>query len=83
MPMYACGCDPIPYPCPPYPPMPPAPTGITGPTGPTGSTGATGPKATIPRATAVPTLADTAQLTELISGFNQMIANLEAAGLME
>ena len=55
------------------------PTGATGPAGPTGATGATGPSGTVAPAAAV---ADATGQTDIVTQFNQLLANLRAAGLL-
>lgn len=55
------------------------PTGATGPAGPTGATGATGPAGTVAPAAAV---ADATGQTDIVTQFNQLLANLRAAGLL-
>ena len=55
------------------------PAGATGPTGSTGSTGATGPAGTVAPAAAV---ADATGQTDIVTQFNQLLANLRAAGLL-
>lgn len=56
------------------------PTGPTGDTGPTGATGPTGPGVT-PGA-AVNDLQPSAQLTEVIDAFNDLLASLRSAGVI-
>ena len=60
-------------------PGPIGPTGATGPAGPTGATGATGPSGTVAPAAAV---ADATGQTDIVTQFNQLLANLRAAGLL-
>lgn len=55
------------------------PTGPAGPIGPTGATGATGPAGTVAPAAAV---ADATGQTDIVTQFNQLLANLRAAGLL-
>mgnify|MGYP000408743453 FL=1 len=55
------------------------PTGAAGPAGPTGATGATGPAGTVAPAAAV---ADATGQTDIVTQFNQLLANLRAAGLL-
>ena len=50
-----------------------------GPAGPTGATGATGPAGTVAPAAAV---ADATGQTDIVTQFNQLLANLRAAGLL-
>ena len=58
-----------------------APTGATGPTGPTGATGATGP--TGPSAAAAAFVANATDTNDIVTKFNSLLANLQAAGLMK
>ena len=67
------------------------PTGATGPqgiqglqgeVGPTGATGPTGPAGTVIPAAAVADVPTTAVLEDLIVSYNQLLANLRAAGLL-
>ena len=55
------------------------PTGAAGPAGPTGATGATGPAGTVAPAAAV---ADATGQTDIVTQFNQLLANLRTAGLL-
>lgn len=68
------------------------PTGATGPQGPQGETGATGPQGpigpqgpagTITPGPAVADLALTAELTDVITQFNALLASLRTAGVIE
>ena len=80
---HACGCPPCPPPCPvPGPTGPTGPQGIPGPdgaTGPTGPAGPTGPSG--PAVTPAAAVANATQNT-LLTQFNQLLANLRAAGLL-
>ena len=51
-----------------------------GPVGPVGPTGPTGPEATVTPAAAV---ADATDTTDVVTQFNELLANLRAAGLLE
>lgn len=53
--------------------------GYPGPVGPVGATGATGPAGTVAPAAAV---ADATGQTDIVTQFNQLLANLRAAGLL-
>ena len=62
---------------------PQGPTGATGAVGPTGPQGPTGPAGEITPAAAVADLATTAQLSDVITAFNTLLANLRDAGLLD
>ena len=71
---------------------PTGPTGATGPQGPQGEAGATGPQGpigpqgpagTVTPGTAVADLEATAELSDVITQFNALLASLRAAGLLE
>ena len=53
--------------------------GYPGPVGPVGATGATGPAGTVAPAAAV---ADATGQTDIVTQFNQLLANLRTAGLL-
>ncbi|MCI5843043.1 MAG: hypothetical protein MR004_05265 [Clostridiales bacterium] len=74
------GCDPVAYiPGPPGPPGPPGCPGPCGSTGPRGATGPTGPAGPVTPAAAV---ADATNTTDVVTQFNQLLANLRTAGLL-
>ena len=56
--------------------------GLQGEVGPTGPTGPTGPAGTVTPAAAVADVPTTAVLEDLIVSYNQLLANLRAAGLL-
>ena len=68
---------------------PAGPQGIQGPVGPAGPqgiqgpVGPAGPAGTVTPAAAVDDLAPTAELSDVITAFNTLLANLRAAGLLE
>ena len=59
------------------------PTGPTGPTGPQGETGPTGPAGEVTPAAAVADLPVTATLADVVDAFNELLASLRDAGLLE
>ena len=84
---YYCGCDSnmsCPCRCVQYigPRGATGPAGAAGPQGATGATGATGPTGPAATVTAAAPVADATSAEDVVERFNELLANLRAAGLL-